>query len=53
MTTDHKQQKSISNFLKCLSEKNYAAADKYLKQTVNMKLANKMAKYKNLKFKKQ
>lgn len=51
MTTEHNQKKSITNFLKCLSEKNYAEADKYLRQTVNMKIANKMAKYKNLKFK--
>lgn len=52
MITDTKQKQSITNFLKCLSEKNYAAADKYLRQTVNMKIANKMSKYKNLKFKK-
>ena len=46
-----KQKKSISNFIKCLSEKNYAEANKYLQQTVNMKIAHKMLKHKNLKFK--
>ena len=33
------QKRSISNFIKCLSEKNYAEANKYLRQTVNMKIA--------------
>jgi len=49
--TDPQQKKSISNFLKCISEKNYAEANKYLRRTVNIKLAHKMAKHKNLKFK--
>ena len=49
---DIKQKESISNFLKCLTEKNYAEANKYLQQTINMKLANRMLKYKNTKFNK-
>ena len=50
--TDSQQKKSISNFLKCISEKNYAEANKYLQRTINMKLAARMLKYKNTKFNK-
>lgn len=40
---------NILKFLKCLNEKNYAAAHKYLKSIMEQKIANRIAKCKNTK----
>ncbi len=37
------QRNNIKNFLRCINEKNYSKADKYLQMLVNEKLKNKVA----------
>ena len=39
---------SISGFLRSLTEKNYAEANKYLKKAVENKLSDKIKGYKNI-----
>tara|TARA_Y100000310_G_C20481806_1_gene715042 strand:+ start:193 stop:351 length:159 start_codon:yes stop_codon:yes gene_type:complete len=47
MTAANKEKTSICNFIKCLSEENYATANKYLKEAVQVKLFKKMKQFKD------
>jgi len=42
MNKKSKEKTGICKFIKCLSEKNYAEANKYLKGTVESKIISKM-----------
>ena len=44
-TVAMKESLLIANFLKCVSEKNYSAANKYLKGLVETKLKSKIAQH--------
>ncbi len=48
MNNNDKERTEITNFIKSLSEKNYAAASKSLQKTVENKLINKISKFKNI-----
>ena len=38
-------KRDILNFIKCMNEKNYAEANKYLKDAVNQKMANTIRRH--------
>ena len=47
MTQETKEKNNICKFIKCLGEKKYAEANKYLQETVNSKLTSRMEQVKN------